>query len=90
VSFCAICTDETTDLVKRPLGKDDALVNVCNDCDTTKPVAKMGPERGFEPSGGSLNTAAINRGASNVFGAEKFAADNRRLRRTRMSVRGAK
>lgn len=90
MSFCAICTDEAATLVRRPLGKNDALVSVCLDCDTTKPVAKMGPERGFEPSGSPLSNADINRGASNVFGAERFAADNRRLRRTRMSVKGAR
>lgn len=38
--FCAICTEPPppgTALVKRPLGRDAALVLVCTDCDTLHP-----------------------------------------------------
>ena len=36
-AFCAICTEESPDLVLRPLGRDGALVRVCPDCDTLHP-----------------------------------------------------
>lgn len=48
---CAICADESDDLVLEPLGRDDALVRVCVDCRTEPSVHRRGPERGFEPQG---------------------------------------
>jgi hypothetical protein len=50
---CAICTNEIADEPTRePLGRDNALVNVCASC--SQPViAKTGPDRGYEPGGGS-------------------------------------
>jgi ribosome-binding protein aMBF1 (putative translation factor) len=50
---CAICAGEITGIPQRePLGRDNALVNVCASC--SQPViAKTGPDRSYEPSGGS-------------------------------------
>lgn len=48
MSFCAICADDNGPFVLRPLGKKDALVNVCRDCDEEPAVTKTGPERGYE------------------------------------------
>lgn len=46
--FCAICADDSGPFVPRPLGKNDAIVNVCRDCDEEPAVTKNGPERGYE------------------------------------------
>jgi hypothetical protein len=48
MSFCAICCDEKGPFVRRPLGKDDALVFVCTDCDSETPREKFGPELAYE------------------------------------------
>jgi uncharacterized small protein (DUF1192 family) len=48
VSFCAICTDDRGPFTRRPLGKDEALVDVCRDCDEEPAKIKHGPERGYE------------------------------------------
>jgi len=46
-SFCALCTDEATDLVRRPLGRGDALVWICHDCDDQPAHEIRGPERSY-------------------------------------------
>ena len=53
-AFCAICTDESTSLVARALGRNDAIVWVCQECDSTKPVARCS-DRGYESPGERLN-----------------------------------
>jgi hypothetical protein len=41
--FCAICTSERGPFVRRPLGRGDALVSVCADCDDEPARTKVGP-----------------------------------------------
>jgi hypothetical protein len=47
MSLCAICCSTRGPFRREPLGRNDALVNVCAGCDST-PIAKRGPERGYE------------------------------------------
>lgn len=35
--FCALCTEACDGTVQRPLGRDDAMVNVCHRCDEEHP-----------------------------------------------------
>jgi len=48
-AFCALCADDAPGivLVRRPLGRNDAMVSVCKDCDEEPPRAVHGPERGY-------------------------------------------
>jgi hypothetical protein len=36
-AFCALCTSERGPFVQRPLGRGNALVAVCGECDHTHP-----------------------------------------------------
>lgn len=47
-SFCAICTAPSKEFVQCPLGRGDALVWICADCDSSPAVADDGPDRGYE------------------------------------------
>lgn len=60
--FCAICTDECSGDRKAPIGRDDAMVVVCSDCDTLPPREKYGPERAYESTGGLLSAAESTAG----------------------------
>ncbi len=64
---CAICADlvDAEAGTLEPLGRDDALVFVCSGCATERPVAKFGPERGFEPQG-SLPQRSQGKGAPRI------------------------
>jgi hypothetical protein len=42
-AFCAICTRTRGPFVQRPLGRADALVSVCADCDDEPARTKVGP-----------------------------------------------
>lgn len=46
-SFCAICTRDAGPFVQCPLGRNDALVTVCQRCDEEAPQARSS-ERGYE------------------------------------------
>src|ERR1043165_3987097 len=49
MSLCAICTADIIGEPRRePLGRNDAMVNVCDDCCTKPPRTRQGPERGYE------------------------------------------
>ena len=45
---CAICTGTTGPFTREPLGRDDAVVNVCAEC-ASPPIAKHGPEISYQP-----------------------------------------
>jgi hypothetical protein len=45
--ICAICTSANGPFTREPLGKNDAMVNVCTGCSSGAPV-RQGPERGYE------------------------------------------
>jgi hypothetical protein len=48
-SFCAICGDDIVGVPRRePLGRDDAMVAVCDDCATEAPREARGPDRGYQ------------------------------------------
>lgn len=67
-SSCAICGRASTDLRARPLGKNDALVAVCAMCDDEPAETRDGTWRGYEPTGGLLNTQDVDRGLGRVLG----------------------
>lgn len=48
-SFCAICIKDkpADELVARPLGRNDAIVNICTGCDDEPARAVYGPELGY-------------------------------------------
>lgn len=71
-SFCAICTDDTGPFVRRPLGRDDALVVICESCDTETPRVRGATERGYEPTGGMLSTVEVTRGSRTVMGDAEY------------------
>ncbi len=53
---CALCTDlvpETTGTYEA-LGKNNGMVFVCAGCTTKPPKRRLGPERGYEPTGGFM------------------------------------
>lgn len=52
VSHCAICTSERGPFTSQPLGKGNALVSVCAECDEPA-FEKRGPERAYEGAGPS-------------------------------------
>jgi hypothetical protein len=48
-AFCAICGDDIVGVPRREsLGKDDAMVAVCDDCATEVPREARGPDRGYQ------------------------------------------
>lgn len=50
--WCAICADPIAGKpARRPLGRDDAMVNVCTDCDEARPIANDN-RRDYEPRPG--------------------------------------
>ncbi len=52
MATCAICVAECAGDRKAPLGRNDAMVIVCSDCDTLPARAYTGPDRSYEPTGG--------------------------------------
>lgn len=46
-AFCAICTGSRGPFASRPLGRHDAMVAVCSDCDTETPDAWVS-DRGYD------------------------------------------
>jgi hypothetical protein len=53
-TFCAVCTaDIVGEPRKAPLGKNNALVSICVDCDTETPIARTGPARCYDEGGGA-------------------------------------
>lgn len=80
MSFCAICTDDIVGEPRRePLGKNDALVDVCIDCATQTVRHVDGVERGYEPNGGLPTAKAANAGARRVVSESQWAADTKRI-----------
>jgi hypothetical protein len=67
VSFCAICTSERGPFSIQPLGKGNADVAVCADCNDVTPAA-YDSERGYEPSGGLPTIAQVVAAAKRVLG----------------------
>jgi len=55
--FCAICTNDIRSPIPKraPLGKNGALVNVCDDCHDEPAREKRGPVRGYESNEGMSN-----------------------------------
>jgi hypothetical protein len=79
-AFCALCTDETPDLVQRPLGHNDSLVWICQDCDTTPARTVSGPVLGYRVPEGPRVTGRADQAfarAANAIGAPYLATKNR-------------
>lgn len=79
--FCAICTDECSGDRKAPLGRNDAMVVVCSDCDTLPARTVDGPDRTYQPSGGLPSYKESQRGIETALG-----ADYKRLTRLENAV----
>jgi hypothetical protein len=72
VKLCAICVAEVDRTVMRPLGKHDALVPVCIECDEG-PITNSGPSsRGYESTGGLLSLPAAEAGARRAMGDAEY------------------
>lgn len=69
---CAICADGPTETVERPLGRGDAMVPVCLECDEGPIVAKGPSSRGYEPTGGMLTREESDAGARRVLGDAEY------------------
>jgi len=56
--FCAVCGSDIASETPRtaPLGKNGAMVHVCDACMDERPREKRGPERGYEGAGVSVAT----------------------------------
>lgn len=65
--FCAICVSERGPFKSAPLGKGDAMVRVCADCES--PIIEgHGVERGYEPTGGIPTAREMEAGMCRVLG----------------------
>lgn len=82
VRSCAICAGLVADDPPRrePLGKGGASVIVCAACATESPIARTGPDRGYEPTGGMPSVAEIRAGARWAMG--KHASHEARIARS--------
>lgn len=69
MSLCAICTSARGPFTQQPLGKGDALVSVCGDCD--EPVIVRGDNwRGYQAQGGLLTPQQSSDGVRKALGAD--------------------
>jgi hypothetical protein len=48
MTTCAICVAICVAPHREPLGRNDAMVNVCDEC-ASPPVSRFGPELAYEP-----------------------------------------
>ncbi len=51
-NWCAVCVSEEGPFVRRPLGRNGELVNVCSSCDTEHPRSGRYAFDGGQPSNG--------------------------------------
>lgn len=85
--FCALCTDYIVGTVHRqPLGKNDAMVDVCGVCAQAKPREKYGPERAYEGGGPSLSVIDARRGAIAAVGQAEYDRKTRHIQHERQSI----
>lgn len=72
--FCALCTDQILGEQphREPLGRNGAMVNVCDSCHTEPAREKRGPERAYDGAGPSLSREAVSTGARKVMGAKRY------------------
>jgi hypothetical protein len=78
---CAVCAGDRGPFAREPLGRGDALVNVCAECRTAPARTRTGPERGYEPSGGLPSQEESAAGVRRVMGPARAAAESARLQR---------
>lgn len=71
VASCAVCTSVTGPFTLEPLGRDDALVNVCAAC-SAPAFEKCGPERGYEPKGGLLSAPMLTEAMRRIMGSAEY------------------
>ena len=76
MSFCAICTSERGPFVRRPLGKRNAEVSVCTDCDTEPPIA-YDADTHYQPSGGLLGLDETIAASRRVMGEAEYLRQGR-------------
>ena len=82
MSFCALCTADILGAPYRePLGRNDALVDVCASCATEPAREGHGIERSYEGAGPAMSPVDVERGARRVLGDERYERDNRDLQR---------
>ncbi len=71
VTICAVCLSTTGPYALQPLGRNDALVQVCYACRTETPDGNRGVQRGYDPGGGLPSLSATTRGMKHVLGEDK-------------------
>lgn len=76
-AFCAICGDDIVGVARRePLGKDDALVNVCDECSTQTPREMHNHERGYQERA-AVSVEEVGRKAANYLRTVKVGVPRR-------------
>src|SRR5690349_16955294 len=79
MSFCAVCSRTITGPVHRePLGRNDAMVDVCHGCATEPAVAYRGPGRGYEGAGATLSVDDSRAAMKRVLG-DRYDGERRRI-----------
>lgn len=77
LSFCGHCSRDVpaSELVERPLGKNDGMVKICKSCDEDTP-REVGPRfAGYEPTGGLPNVRAMQQKAAKLRKLGKIAPE---------------
>lgn len=69
---CAVCASDRGPFALEPLGRDDAMVNVCAACSTEPAREDQGPDRGFQPRGGFLSREESTAGCIRAMGEEEY------------------
>lgn len=73
--WCAICTSDCGPFRREPLGRNNALVNVCMKCATHTVRESHSGQRGYEPTGGLLSANVARAGAKRAVGEERWAEE---------------
>jgi hypothetical protein len=77
MTTCAICTDDITGPVHRePLGRNEALVAVCDACATEPPIA-YDADTHYQPSGGLLGLDETIAASKRVMGTDEYLRQGR-------------
>jgi len=69
--LCAICASDVDLVVERPLGKNDAMVKVCIECDEGA-IVEQGPRFEYEPTGGLLSDKQVTKAARKTLGDDVY------------------
>ncbi len=75
---CAICASDRGPFTREPLGRDDAMVNVCGGC--SSPYMARGPsDFGYEPTGGLFKPGVVGQALRAKMGDEAYERESELL-----------